>query len=146
MLALALSAVFMVSIGAGLPTPGVAHPTPSAALASAPEVADDSLAWLTLLDNGAWDESWQAAGAMFKAQVTAEDWTTSVRSVRDPIGAVVSRVQKSAEQTSSLSGAPAGDYWILQYQTAFAERANSTETVVLAREGAGWKVIGYFVR
>lgn len=146
MFAIAVAALVISLTGTGSPAPVASQPAPVATQAATPEVAEDALSWLALLDNSAWADSWRAGGAMFKAQVTEADWTTAVRSAREPFGAVVSRTPQSAERTNSLPGAPDGEYWIVQYQTAFANNPNGAETVVLAREGADLKVIGYFVR
>lgn len=146
MFAIAVAALAISLTGTGSPAPTASQPTPAVVQAATPEVAEDALAWLALLDNGALAESWRTAGTMFKAQVSEADWATAVRSVRDPAGAVVSRTQQSAERSNSLPGAPEGEYWIVQYQTVFANNPNATETVVLAREGADLKAIGYFVR
>ncbi len=146
MFAIAAAALAITLTGTGAPAPTASQPVPAGVQAATPEVAEDSRAWLALLDNGALAESWRTAGTMFKAQVSEADWATAVRSVRDPAGAVVSRTQQSAERSNSLPGAPEGEYWIVQYQTVFANNPNATETVVLAREGADLKAIGYFVR
>ncbi|OYW91781.1 MAG: hypothetical protein B7Z13_11730 [Caulobacterales bacterium 32-67-6] len=108
--------------------------------------ATEALAWVALLDQGLWDESWRSAGALFKAQLTSDAWVSSVRPVREGVGPVVSRVQKSATRTTTLSGAPAGDYEVIQYQTSFGNAPGAVETVALMREGSTWKVIGYFIR
>lgn len=147
MFAIAATALVITLSGTGSPAPVASQPVPvSAQAAVTPEIAEDALSWLALLDNSAWAESWQAAGAMFKSQVSEADWTTAVRTVREPIGAFVSRTPQSAERSNSLPGAPDGEYWMVQYQSVFANRQDATETVVLAREGSDLKVIGYFVR
>jgi hypothetical protein len=111
-----------------------------------PASLDAALAWVALVDQGKWQESWQAAGAMFRAQVSAARWAEMVTPVRKPLGAVVSRKFDSVLKSKTLPGAPDGDYEILKFQTAFADRRDSVETVMLAREGSGWRVIGYFIR
>ncbi len=111
-----------------------------------PEATEAATAWIALLDHGQWAESWASAGAMFKAQVSEADWAANARSVREGVGPVVSRVQKSATRTASLPGAPAGDYTVIQYQTTFANRPDMTETAVFVHEAGGWKAVGYFVR
>lgn len=102
--------------------------------------------WVGLLDAGQWDASWQAAAAMFKTQLTSAQWTTTIQSVRQPLGRVSSRALQSAMQTKTLPGAPAGDYQVLQFQTRFAGKPDAVETIVLSRENGGWRVSGYFIR
>jgi len=102
--------------------------------------------WVGLIDEGQWDASWQAAGTMVKAQLTAAQWATTIQSVRQPLGRPSSRTLQSATRTKTLPGAPAGDYQLLQFSTRFANKPDAIETVVLAREQAGWRVSGYFIR
>ena len=65
---------------------------------------------------------------------------------REPLGAVSSRALKSVIKTSSLPGAPDGEYELLQFQTSFAQKSDASETLVLVREPSGWKVLGYFIQ
>jgi len=103
-------------------------------------------AWISLMDSKSWEESWSAAGTMFKSQTSQAGWASSSRPVREPLGAVLSRSLKSVVKTSSLPGAPDGQYEVLQFQTRFAQKTDAMETVVLALEPSGWKVDGYFIQ
>jgi DNA-binding CsgD family transcriptional regulator len=101
--------------------------------------------WVAVVDAQKWEQSWQAAGTLFKSQVTAANWAAAVQPVRQPLGTVLKRELQSAAEHSSLPGAPAGEYVIVEFNTSFAKK-EAVETVVLARENAGWKVVGYFIR
>lgn len=59
---------------------------------------------------------------------------------------VSSRKLRSVVKTNTLPGAPAGEYEVIQFQTVFAKRRDAVETVVVAHEGSGWKVNGYFIK
>lgn len=127
-----------------------AAPTQAPTAASVP-VADKAStaaaeAWARVLDDGRWGESWRTAGTLFKSQLTEADWTAKVQPLRQQLGAVSSRKFKSVSNAATLPGAPNGEYAIVQFDAAFAMRPDAVETVVLAREGAAWKVIGYFIR
>lgn len=52
-------------------------------------------AWLTLIDNGNYGDSWEAAAAYFKGAITREYWEQTLTAVRKPLGAVISRELKS---------------------------------------------------
>ena len=146
MLALALVAV---ALGLNAPASAPAASAPPPAVQAGPgqaEAAAAATSWLALLDRGDWTASWEAASALFKTQVSAADWATTVGQVRGPLGAVTSRTPLAAEYSTALPGAPAGEYWVIPSRTAFANMAGATETVILVREGGDWKVIGYFVR
>ena len=139
----ALSTVIGTPNGSQAVAQNISSTTPSLAET---DVSVAAHAWVELLDNEHWDASWQASGTMFKTQLASAQWVAMVQSVRKPLGRVSTRTLKSVVQTNTLPGAPAGDYQVLQFQTHFANKPNATETVVLSREKAGWRVNGYFIR
>lgn len=108
--------------------------------------ADAARQWLLLLDGGDWNQSWRSSGTLFRAQLSRSGWAATIKPVRAPLGAPTKRVLGSVTKTGSLPGVPAGDYEVLEYRTDFANRRGAIETVVLARENAGWGVVGYFIR
>lgn len=109
-------------------------------LADSREVAT-ALAWLALVDSGQWDASYTATGEAFRKLNTAAVWTQVSEKGRVPLGKVVSRTPVSEE---AVPAPPAG-YWMVKFQTRFANRASALETVTLAREGGEWKVVGYVI-
>ena len=102
--------------------------------------------WVSLVDAKRWDDSWTAAGALFKSRMPQRGWISTIQPVREPLGAVSSRSLKSVTRSKSLPGAPDGEYEVVQFQTSFANKAAATETVVLSHEASGWRVDGYFIR
>lgn len=102
--------------------------------------------WVALLDRQRWKESWHRAAASFKSQIPATQWVSTIQSVRRPLGPVSARDFQNVTKTSSLPGAPAGVYEVIQFQTNFASKSSAVETVVLVRDGSSWKVAGYFIR
>jgi len=102
--------------------------------------------WVLLVDGKRWEDSWSAAGTLFKSQLPEARWASTIAPVRLPLGSVVTRNLKSVTPTKSLPGAPDGNYEVVQFQTSFANKAEAVETVVLSREESGWKVDGYFIR
>lgn len=108
--------------------------------------ADFAQAWAKLLDDQRWSESWKTSGAFFQSQIDEARWTETARTLRQSLGAVGSRSVKSVSSARSLPGVPDGDYKIIQFATAFANKPAGIETVVLAKEGGDWKIYGYFIR
>jgi uncharacterized protein DUF4019 len=102
--------------------------------------------WVSLVDAKRWNDSWAAAGTLFKSQMPEARWASTVAPVREPLGGVSSRVLKSLTKSKSLPGVPDGEYEVIEFQTSFANKAAATETVVLSHEASGWKVDGYFLR
>ncbi|WP_454718417.1 DUF4019 domain-containing protein [Caulobacter segnis] len=103
-------------------------------------------AWTKLLDRQRWSESWKASATSFKSKITEASWVSMVQPLRAQLGSVSSRSLKSVQITTTLPGAPDGNYMIVQFDTAFANKSDAVETVVLSREGAVWAVSGYFIR
>ena len=118
---------------------------------SAAELQKDPVAvteqWLGLNDNGKYADSWQAAAAYFQGAVKKDQWTQTMMAMRTPLGAVRSRKLWAQQNTTSLPGAPDGEYVVLQYQTSFEKKESAVETVTPMRERDGtWRIAGYYIR
>ncbi len=119
----------------------------AAASAQKERAADEAAGkWLALVDAGAYRESWQRAASLFKAQVGSSQWQDSVASARAPLGSMISRQLLSAQYLTSLPGAPAGEYVVLQYRSEFEHRKYAIETVTPMLENGRWLVSGYYIR
>jgi len=103
--------------------------------------------WLALVDAAQYGQSWDEAATLFKSAVTKQEWMKAVQSARAPLGALKSRVFKTATFTRSLPGAPDGEYVVIQFDTRFENKAAAVETVTPMRQKDGaWKVSGYYIR
>jgi hypothetical protein len=103
--------------------------------------------WLTLVDGGHYGESWDSAATFFQQKVSKQGWQSTMTNVRAPFGKLLSRQFKSASYETSLPGAPAGKYFVIQFRTRFANSPTLIETVTPMQEPNGqWHVSGYFVR
>jgi Ni/Co efflux regulator RcnB len=135
--------VSLVVLAAAFAAP-FAHAQQPDAVRTAVDAADR---WLVPADAGDGAATWDQAASAFQAAVSKADWSTALRQVRQPLGAVTSRKMVSSEYKRSLPGAPDGEYVVIQYDTQFAHKAHAVETVVPMRERDGsWKVSGYFVK
>ena len=123
-----------------LSAPAIASPD-----AVTPEVATANV-WLEQLDAKSWNESWKRTGKLFQSNLTQEQWAKTAQAVRDPLGAVISRHILGVTKTTTLPGAPDGEYGVLTYSAVFTNKASAVETVVLIRDGEQWKIVGYFIR
>ena len=104
-------------------------------------------AWLALVDTGSYDESWGNAATLFRGAVTKEQWHQAAKGVRQPLGKLISRTLKSRTTKEKLPGAPDGLYVVIQFTTAYENKAKAVETVTPMREADGsWRVSGYFIR
>lgn len=125
--------------------PAPAPPAPHEADKEAAHTASD--AWLTLVDQQKYSETWDTAAPIFQESTPKERWEGAVQSARGPLGTLTSRKFYTAEYKDSLPGAPPGEYVIVYYDTAFADKPEARESVTLTKTTDGaWKVAGYFVQ
>jgi hypothetical protein len=103
--------------------------------------------WLKLVDEGEYGKSWVEAAAYFKRAVTEAKWRQSLNAVRTPLGKLRSRVVQSQTYSTSLPGAPDGEYVVIQYKSSFEHKKIAMETVTPMKDKDGeWRVSGYFIK
>jgi len=126
-----------------LPGPGVARAqeeATSAARSSAKE-------WLGLLDDREYDEAWREAGTLLQAAVTQEEWSAKMSVTLGPLGKADARAVRSSEYSTTMPGAPDGEWVVVKFDTTFEKKQRALETVVMRKEPDGaWRVSGYFIR
>ena len=103
--------------------------------------------WLTLVDNGDYDKSWEEAAEYFRNAIPREQWRQTITAVRKPLGDIISREIHSRDYMTSLPGAPDGEYVVIQFNTSFTNKKSSIETItpMLEQDGA-WRVSGYYIK
>jgi hypothetical protein len=103
--------------------------------------------WLGLVDAGDAAGSWNEAAELLKKAVTEKQWEQALKATRTPLGKLVSRKLTSADYSTSLPGAPDGEYVVIQFATSFENKKSAVETVTPMKDPDGtWRVSGYFVR
>jgi hypothetical protein len=104
-------------------------------------------AWLQLVDNSQYEKSWETAAELFRNAIRKEQWNQSLNAVRKPLGKVIKRTLSSKQYTTSVPGAPDGEYVVIQYKTSFESKKSSVETVspMLDKDGK-WRVSGYYIK
>jgi hypothetical protein len=103
--------------------------------------------WLQLVDEGNYTESWNEASGYFKNAITKEQWEQQIQGVRGPLGKSVSRAVKSIQYTTTLPGAPDGEYVVIQFDSSFANEKTAVETItpMIDKDGM-WRVSGYYIK
>lgn len=101
--------------------------------------------WLALIDQGKFKDAYRQSSQHMRAPVTVDEWEPQMRAMRDAAGEMQSRNFTSAKATKQMAGAPAGEYMLLEYGTAFAKKAKAAETVMMSREGGTWKAAAYYI-
>ena len=111
----------------------------------APAIAE-AQRWLTLIDQGRYGASWEAAAPLFQEAMSRHRWETTLPGARDPLGAPIKRKLRQADFTATLPNAPPGEYVVIQFDTIFQNRPSSTEIVTPMKVGDRWLVSGYVIR
>ena len=129
--------------------------TNGAVAAVANSVADSAAAmaaaqaWLKLTDAGNYSESWRQSSALVQGARKETSFVDIYTTYRQPLGAVGSRQLKSATPMTMTAspGVPDGQYVVIQFDTAFANKTSALETVTFVLEKDGqWKSAGYFIK
>ena len=103
--------------------------------------------WLALVDAGNYAQSWEMAADYFKAAVQQEEWVESLTATRKPLGSATYRTLKYMNYSTTLPGAPDGEYLVIQFTTYFENKKPAIETITPMRDKDGkWRVSGYYIR
>jgi hypothetical protein len=104
--------------------------------------------WLVIADSLDGVATWNAAGKKFKEAISADEWGVALRKARAPMGALQQRTMLATTfDAKSPAGGPDGEFALVLFRTAYANKVDSSESVTLEREADGsWRVIGYFIR
>jgi hypothetical protein len=103
--------------------------------------------WLNLVDAGEYSKRWQEAAGYFKNAVQQDQWEQMIKSVRMPLGKMISRKLKTSVYKTTLPGAPDGQYVVIQFETSFQNKESAIETVTPMFDKDGrWRVSGYYIK
>ena len=103
--------------------------------------------WLTLIDEGKYEESWDESSSMFKNSVTKEQWVETMKINRPQFGKVLQRDVKTKSYETNISGKPDLEHVVIQFQTKFEHKAKGIETITPAKDRDGvWRVWGYYIK
>lgn len=53
---------------------------------------------------------------------------------------------QDARYSTTMPGAPDGEYVVLTFEAAYGNKAAATETVTAMMDGSEWRVAGYYIR
>jgi len=103
--------------------------------------------FLQLVDSSRYAESWDATSNFFKQQISKQQWVDQLEGLRPTFGNIITREVKNKNHTTSLPGAPDGEYVVIQFSTSFENKIIAIETVTSMLDSDGeWRVSGYYVR
>ncbi len=120
---------------------------PLAADGSAEDEAEAAArAWLRIVDEGRYGESWDEAAAVLKEVVTKRQWVQALEASRSALGGCPSRTRVSRKLVEALPGAPKGPYLVIRLETDFERKRGAVETITPALgEDGRWRVSAYFI-
>ncbi len=107
--------------------------------------ANVAAAWLVLIDEGAYDESWDVASSVIQGNMHKDEWGPTIRQARAPYDPISDRELVQSQFMTSIPNMPEGEYVRLIFATDTAS-GKVNEIVALIYEGEGWSVMGYFLR
>jgi hypothetical protein len=104
-------------------------------------------AWLAQLHDHEYDQAWEAAGELLKAAVSQEEWSKKWSVTLGPLGRVASSAVRSSEYSTTMPGAPDGEYVVVQFDTTFENKQTALENLVMKKQSGGsWRVEGYRIK
>jgi hypothetical protein len=104
-------------------------------------------AWLSLVDQGKYENSWETGALSFQFTITKKEWNKALEDIRKPLGTVTSRQLLEQRVAYNPKGLPKGEYLVLYYKTSFSNKADANELLTLQKQNNGqWKVLTYHVR
>jgi Protein of unknown function (DUF4019) len=134
------------------PAPTGAPQAPGTQQENDPHAADEqaaqrqALGFVGYLDQGRFADSYAYTGMLIRAQLDRDAFSTQIQKTRVGTGALQSRELIDAGYSTSVPGAPEGQYVILHYHASFANRPDAVETVTLAFAKGYWRVAGYYIK
>ena len=106
---------------------------------------DSALQWLEVMDSGHYAQAYREMPPRVRTGKGEEIWVDNCRARRTPLGHANSRKFMKAVHTTSIIGAPDGNYYRIGFKTSFERKHNGAELLVLTRETGHWQVSGYRV-
>jgi hypothetical protein len=107
--------------------------------AMVPTPDDRARAWLVLVDDKNYAQSWSEGAPAFKGRRNAEAWAKQGDALRAPLGATASRNLKSIDLSRSNTA-------VIRYDSVFAHKAAAVETVTLTFQNGTWSVSDYAIQ
>ena len=101
-------------------------------------------AFLLLIDQGNYQETWSEASAWMRKHVDVNQWTEHAGSIRQALGNVDHREFHSIEFHDALEDMPAGNYALVYIDSSLGNDGSASEMVgLMLDDDSSWRVIGY---
>lgn len=103
---------------------------------------EQARAWLSLIDSGKFDESYDEAARALRDEYGRKIWELGM-AMRKTKGTLESRELLRSLQADVYPGRGAGEFQIVEFNTQFPYGNRQIERVVLEKTAQGWKVSDY---
>jgi len=99
--------------------------------------------WLAQIDAGKYEDIYTGGCVAFHEKVSLEKWVAVLRTIRQPLGSVISRKEIShIDKPDGIEGLE-GECMIIKYETSFKNLPAAIEVIVVKKEDGKWKGGGY---
>jgi hypothetical protein len=99
--------------------------------------------WLVLLDSGDYEEAFEWEAQDFRMTRTQKQFVRYMQARRQPFGKALGRKVLGSAAIHKFAGVPEGNYMSVIFKTAFENKKETAERVILVRQQVGWRVIDY---
>ena len=128
-------------------TTGWAQDTAAVSVEEAKAAQDAADAWVTLIDDLDYAESWRQAAPALQEQTSETAWVQQLQSEQGTLGPLVSRVPQDRTPTATLPDAPVGEYVVITYASVYTQLEDAIETVTMVKADDGtWRPLSYEVQ
>lgn len=122
----------------------------SAQSGGTPEIAERraksaAQSWLSLVDYGAFGESWDEAALLLQKQIERAEWIEKTERLRDSVKTLSSRFLTQTQYRDSLRQPPVDGPFVLFKYRSTIEPGRVEELLLTVRQDTIWKVAGYQV-
>lgn len=108
---------------------------------------EESQKWLTLADQGQYDKTWLSASEYFRSLIPQQWGQAQIEGSRKSMGNLISRNLRTQDYKTSVPAAPDGDYYILVFDSSFANKKAAVEIVTMMKDkDKQWRLAGYFIK
>lgn len=99
--------------------------------------------WLRLLDDGDYEDAFEWEAQDFRMAHTQKQFVRYMQARRQPFGKALGRKPIGSARIRKFVGVPEGNYVSIIFKTAFENKSETAERVILVRQSVGWRVIDY---
>jgi len=145
--ALCLAVAALTGCYVQLPSePQAALPEPTSGThAQQQEAAHAALGYLTMIDHGQFEQTWDRSGPALQDISNRLAWVNMLEVTHKTLGPTRPRQVAGLDFSTQVdTRAPPGEYVTVQFRSG-TEQASTTEQVVMQKHDDQWKIVGYFI-